>query len=110
VSLVAEDLWMTLADIKQLVAQRQYDYSEKVRDFIEEGFFEEEDLEHCILSAAKIHKQERDELGQAVYGMKYVILGRDTHGRPFYTVGKVMQGPEGQFFYFITAHQVDEDL
>lgn len=73
---------MTLGEIKQLVAQERYDYSE----------------------------QERDELGLAVHGMKYVILGRDTHGRPFYTVGKVVQGPGGQFYFYITAHQADEDF
>lgn len=52
---------------------------------------------------------ERDEFGQAVHRMKYVILGRDTHGRPFYTVGKVLRGPSGQFYFYITAHQADED-
>lgn len=109
VPLVAEDLWMTLADIKQLVAQGRYRYSRKVQDFIEDGFFDVEDVVHCILSAAKIYKQERDELRQAVHGMKYVILGRDTHGRPFYTVGKVLQRPEGQFYFYITAHQADEE-
>lgn len=96
---------MTLEEIKQLVAQRRYRYSRKVRDLIEEGFFDEEDLVHCILSATKIHKRERDELGQAVHGMKYVILGRDTHGRLFYTAGKVIQGSKGQFYFYITAHQ-----
>jgi hypothetical protein len=40
---------MTLTDIQQLVARRQYRYSGKVRDFIENGYFDEEDLVHCIL-------------------------------------------------------------
>lgn len=80
-----------------------------MRDFIEDGFFDEEDLVHCILSAANIHKTERDELGQAVHRMKYVILGRDAHGRPFYTVGKVLRGSTGQFYFYITAHQADDD-
>ena len=100
---------MTLEDIKLLVAQRLYRYSEKVREAIEEGFFDEEDLVHCILSATKIHKKEKDELGQAVHGMKYVILGRDTHGHPFYTVGKVIQGAGGKLYYYISAHQADYD-
>jgi hypothetical protein len=99
---------MTLAEIKQLVAQRRYHYSRKVRGFIEEGFFDEVDLVHCILSATRIHKRERDELGQAVHGMKYVILGRDTHGRPFYTVGKGIAGAGGQLYFYITAHQADD--
>jgi hypothetical protein len=98
---------MTLEAIQRLVAQRRYRYSEKVRNLIEEGFFDEEDLVHCVLSATTIHKRERDELKQAVHGMKYVILGRDTYGRPFYTVGKGMQSPRGQFYFYITAHQAD---
>lgn len=95
---------MTLGEIQQLVARRRYRYSRKVRDFIEDGYFDEEDLVHCILSATTIHKRERDELGQAVHRMKYVILGRDTHGRPFYTVGKVLRGSTGQFYFYLTAH------
>jgi hypothetical protein len=100
---------MTLKEIKPLVEQGLYHYSKKVREKIEEGFFDERDLENCILSATKIHKKEKDELGQAVHGMKYVILGRDTHGRPFYTVGKVIQGTEGKLYYYISAHQVYDD-
>jgi hypothetical protein len=99
---------MTLEEIKQLVAQQRYRYSRKVRDLIENGFFDETDLEHCILSATKIHKSEHDELRQAVHGMKHVILGRDTHGQLFYTVGKVMSGPQGRFYFYITAHQAGE--
>jgi hypothetical protein len=104
-----ERLWMTLEEIKQLVARRRYQYSRKVRDFIEDGFFDEEDLVHCILSATRIHKSERDELGQAIHGMKYVILGRDIHGRLFYTVGKGIQAPGGRLYFYITAHQADAD-
>ncbi|MFQ5804687.1 MAG: hypothetical protein ACE5JQ_17495 [Candidatus Methylomirabilales bacterium] len=101
---------MTLGEIKRLVAQGRYHYSRKVRDFIEEGFFDEEDLVHGVLSATRIHKKERDELRQAVHGMKYVILGRDTHGRSFYTVGKVIRGPKGRLYFYITAHQADKDF
>ena len=96
---------MTLDAIKRLVVQRRYRYSRKVRDAIEDGYFDEEDLVHSILTATRIHKKERDELGQAVHKMKYVILGRDTHGRPFYTVGKGIQGVGGQLYFYITAHQ-----
>lgn len=98
---------MTLKEIKKIVAEGSYDYSKKIRESIEEGFFDEKDLEHCIVSAANIHKKEKDEFKQAVHGMKYVILGKDTHGQLFYTVGKVMHGPQGRFYYFITARQAD---
>jgi len=99
---------MTLEEIQRLVAQGRYQYSRKVRDFIEEGFFDVEDLVHSILSATEVHKKERDELRQAVHEMKYVILGKDTHGQPFYTAGKVLQNPKGYFYFYITAHQADE--
>jgi hypothetical protein len=101
---------MTLGQIKDLVARDQYRLARKVREAIEEGFFDDEDLVHSILSATKIHKEERDELGEALHGMKYVILGRDTHGCLFYTVGKVIPEPDRRFYFFITAHQADEEL
>ena len=84
---------MTLEEIKQLVAQQRYSVFEESLDFIEDGFFEETDLEHCILFATKIHKSERDEFGQAIHGMKHVILGTDTHGQLFYTVVRSCQVP-----------------
>ncbi len=40
--------------------------------------------------------------------MKYIILGRDTQGRPFYTVDKGIQGPRGRLYFYITAHQADD--
>lgn len=90
-------------------AQPKYPYSRKIWDFIEDGYFDEEDLVHRILSAMAIHKKVQNEIGQAVHRMKYAILGRDTHGRPFYTVGKVLRGPTGRFYFSITAHQADGD-
>jgi hypothetical protein len=98
---------MTLEEIKFLVAQKSYRYSRKVQDAIEEGFFDLGDLEQCILSATRIQKKEKDELKEAVHGTKYMILGRDTHGRPFYTVGKVVKGAGGRLYFFISAHTAD---
>ena len=98
---------MSFDRIRALVDQGKYDYSDKVRDSIEEGFFEEEDLECCILTAVRVQKRETDELGQALDGHKYTIIGRDTHGRPFYTCGKILEGVSGQLYYYITAHQAD---
>ncbi|ETW94052.1 MAG: hypothetical protein ETSY1_36540 [Candidatus Entotheonella factor] len=96
---------MPLREIQRLVNHGRYRYSQKVEDFIMDGYFDEDDLEHCILSAQRIYKRERDELGYAIHGMKYVILGRDTHGRPFYTVGKMLRSQHGRLYFFITAHQ-----
>jgi hypothetical protein len=98
---------MTLTEIKRLIRRRKYLYSQKIRNLIEDGFFEEADMEQCILSATRIYKKERDELGQAVDGMKYVILGKDTYGRPFYTAGKVLSDADGRIYFYITAHQGD---
>ena len=58
---------MTLEEIKLLIAQKSYRYSRKVQDAIEEGFFDLEDLENCILSANEIHKKEKDELKAVSY-------------------------------------------
>jgi len=91
--------------IKELVSNGLYHYSYKIRSFIEEGWFQEEDLEHCIETAVNIHKVEEDELKTAVDGKKYTILGRDTQGQPFYTCGKIILGKEGRVYFFITAHE-----
>ena len=74
---------MTLAEIKRLVAEERYQYSQKVQEFIEDGFFERDDLVCCILPATSIKKTEKDELEQAIDGMKQTIFGKDTYGCPF---------------------------
>jgi hypothetical protein len=98
---------MSLTTIQRLVAAGRYRYSSKVRALIEEGWFDEADLVCCVLSASRIHKKERDELRQSRGNLKYVIVGRDTHGRPFYTAGKILSGARGQLYFYITAHQAD---
>jgi hypothetical protein len=98
---------MSLMAIQHLVAVGRYRYSQKVRTLIEDGWFDEVDLVSCILSATRIHKRERDEFRQGRDNLKYVILGRDTYGRSFYTAGKILTGSQGQVYFFITAHQAD---
>lgn len=91
--------------IKNLVAAGDYHYSRKVHQFIEEGWYEKEDLERCILYASTIRKIEEDEMGAAIDGYKYTILGRDTHGQRFYTCGKIVLSSDDQRqYFFITAH------
>lgn len=100
------DLEKRLDVIKGLVADRNYHYSKKVRRFIEDGWYEISDVERCILTATKIHKVEDDELGVAVDGCKYTILGRDTSSHPFYTCGKITLTQNDQrLYFFITAHE-----
>lgn len=92
--------------IKALVASRQYQYSRKVQNLIQEGWFDLEDMERCILSASCIQKVEPDELGASVDGYKYTIIGLDTAGMSFYTCGKLIRDEDAQeFYFFITAHE-----
>jgi len=84
--------------IKALISSKRYNYSKKVQISIEEGDFELEDIEHCIL--------ELDELGTAIDGCKYTILGEDIEGMSFYTCGKLIRNSNSQMLYFfMTAHE-----
>jgi hypothetical protein len=69
--------------IKELVACRQYQYSAKVQNFIQEGVFDLEDMERCVLGASAIQKVEPDDLGTAIDGCKYTIVGVDAQGLVF---------------------------
>ena|ERR1700756_2404738 len=92
--------------IKALIASRRYNYSKKVQLFIEEGDFDVEDLEHCVMSAGVIHKVEPDELCTAVDGCKYTILGVDSQGCAFYTCGKLIRDEASDtLYFFISAHE-----
>lgn len=95
---------MDLHQIKRIIAAGRYHPSAKVDALLEHGEFDLEDLETAILSAARIHKRERDEKRSSVDGYKYTIIGRDRAGLPFYTCGKVRQDHFGNFYFFITAH------
>ena len=92
--------------IKSLIATGAYHYSKKVRQLIDDGWYETDDLERCILSATSIHKVEEDDIGAAMDGCKYTILGRDTQRQPFYTCGKIILSQSHQrLYFFITAHE-----
>ena len=94
--------------IKGLVGTGDYYYSGKVREFIADGWYGTVDLEWCILTAESIHKVEDEELGIAMDGHKYTILGRDTQGYVFYTCGKIILNQQDQRrYFFITAHETD---
>jgi hypothetical protein len=51
--------------IKSLIATGAYHYAKKVRQLIDDGWYETDDLERCILSATSIHKVEEDDMGTA---------------------------------------------
>lgn len=94
--------------IKALIAARRYQYSAKVQKFIEEGDFDLEDMERCILSASAIDRVEVDDMETSIDGCKYTIIGLDTKGISFYTCGKLVRDSEAQeLYFFITAHEQD---
>ncbi len=92
-----------IALIRQLVKSGDYDYTEKVRELIEDGWFCEEDIEKCI-ETGELSKKQKDEVGNSIDCKKYTILGRDCAGAHFYCAGKIMKGEEGKLFFIITAH------
>ena len=98
---------MIIAQIKRMIEEDNFQLSNKVDNLREDGTFSEDDIVQSILNANRIHKRERDELGKSVDGYKYTIIGRDTHGNPFYTAGKVLQDYLGNYYFVITAHQAD---
>ena len=98
---------MKFYQIQRLVTQGEYELSHKVYILVEEGLFDEADLVECVMTAPGICKKERDEKGGSVDGLKYVNIGTDTRGRPFYTVGKVARDATGKFYFYITAHAAD---
>lgn len=90
--------------IRELVLSGAYHWSKKLQKQIEDGWFSRGDLLECVLTGT-IHKTERDELKDSVGNKKYVIIGRDTHGNPFYTAGKIKRAGDGKYYFFITGHE-----
>lgn len=93
-----------LAFIKELVDAESWDFGHHVLSHLKDGEYSEADLKHCVLTGT-IHKREKDEYGEAVDGNKYTIVGQAVAGYPFYVVGKILRGEEGQYFFLITAHR-----
>ena len=97
---------MELSRIKEIALAR-YTISRKVESLMNDELFSAEDLIHCIIGSTRIYKKERDELGQAVDGYKYTIIGADRRGNRLYTTGKVLKDYLGNYYFFITAHDAD---
>ncbi|MBI1928758.1 hypothetical protein HYR99_31495 [Candidatus Poribacteria bacterium] len=71
---------------------------------MQQGWFDEKDLEESIRTGV-VQKTEKDRFKNSVGNKVYVILGRDTHGKAFYTAGKILRSNEGKIYFFITAHE-----
>ena len=56
------------------------------------------------MASGAVTKTTRDRLRNAVGNNVYTIVGRDTRGQLFYTVGKMVR-ENGSISFFITAHE-----
>lgn len=92
-----------LRHIRYLVAHKLYALSSKALSLIAEGYFELEDLENSICCGI-VTKIQKDEQNDCLGRKKYVIIGPDTHGYDFYSVGKIKLSADGHTYYVITAH------
>lgn len=89
--------------IRFLVMQRRYVLSSKAYKLHAGGYYELEDLESSICFGS-VQKTQKDEQAESVGNKKYVIVGPDTHGYDFYSVGKIKVSADGRTYYVITAH------
>ena len=92
-----------LAAIQLLIARDAYDIGEHVEMALALGKYELCDIETAILHG-RIRRTKRDKLGGAVDGNVYVIRGPDHSGLAFDTVGKIVEGLDGQAYFLITAY------
>ena len=93
-----------LERIRRLVLQGQWEPSSHVRQYIQDGEFELRDIEESIATGS-ITESQNDDVGTALDGRKHTIAGFDHCGLPFETVGKIVEGPEGNEYFVITAYQ-----
>jgi hypothetical protein len=92
--------------IRYLVANQRYLLSEKVLELLRDGFFELEDVESSIVNG-RVEKTECDELQDSVGNKKYIIVGPDTCGYLFYSVGKLQTLEGSRVYLLITAHHAE---
>jgi hypothetical protein len=92
--------------IRELVALREYLLTEKAYELLSQGYFELEDLEHSIVKG-KLIKTEADELHDCIGNKKYIVIGPDTGGYDFYTVGKLQILEGSRVYLVITAHHAE---
>ena len=95
-----------LAHIRALIEKTRFLLSRKSQDAHADGLFEIRDIAACI-STGYVHKVERDQLKDCVGNKKYVIIGLDTNGYMFYTVGKIIRTDSGYAYLIITARPAE---
>lgn len=90
--------------IRKLIRCDDYQLSNHLYNKLADGEFALADIENSILSG-RISKIEKDELCCSIDHKKYVIIGKSQNGLPFETVGKLIEGFEGEKYFIITAYR-----
>ena len=90
--------------IRRLFSAGRWSISFHVQAYIEQGEFDEDDIEACV-SGGVITKSVKDESGAAIDGKKHTITGPDTYGLGFCVVGKLIEDFDGQTVFVITAYK-----
>lgn len=91
------------SEIRRLVEEERFQFAGHVYDKIATNYWTFEDVVESILTGA-IQESQKDELGQAVDGKKYTIIGRDCWGNLIETVGKIVADDEQRLYLVITAY------
>ncbi len=92
--------------VRYLVADHRYLLSDKAFELLSDGYFELEDLE-CSIENGTLEKTECDELQDSLGNKKYIIIGPDTCGYLFYSVGKIQSLKGRRIYLVITAHHAE---
>lgn len=90
-------------EIRKLVRHDLFQLTSHVYDKIATNYWEFDDVVESLLNGS-IQSAKKDELGDAVDGKKYTILGRDSYGESLETVGKIVRGDDGREYLVITAY------
>ena len=90
--------------IPKLFAASRWSVWLHVQAHIEQGEFDEDDIEACVAGGV-ITKSLKDESGASIDGKKHTITGPDTYGLGFCVVGKLVKDFDGQAVFVTTAYK-----
>jgi hypothetical protein len=94
-----------LEKIRRLIQSRDWIAGCHVQNYLDDGEFDENDIEVSICNGT-ITRVQRDELGEAIDGKKYIITGLDKYGLALETCGKIIEWTDGHQYFLITAYKV----
>lgn len=90
-----------LTQICELLACDEYAFSAHAVDKLYQNDWTEEDAICAVMSGVLV-KWQSDSA--SVDGKAYVIEGPDRYGNSLETVGKIMLGDGGKYYFFITCY------